>query len=652
MKAETSIISRAESREGVERLEVRSAVSLLAECETALCEHLRACRLRHVRRMVELSREERLYLPHFTAIDGDMPLDIYVVSVGHMDSAAGLTHEQCRYSEKRSGRAVCVLPCVVQHLQEGVARCVALPPVELRRKDAWHKTPEALQYLPLAYSRAAGVPMPCSAWLLKKCNLLREVANHGTRLYPMVRKFAYAGHLPEGVEVRGSGAECPLVLTVVNGQRRGRLQLLYGDFYSVENAVNELVVKELPGETNAPLVGLVAEDGSVYYAQCAELQMFPEHKWVGRRFVWSLSLLCHHMSSIQPGQTPGGYDGACMCVEVLRARRCTLSGLPLCHLVAKCGALVVNIYAAVYDADTPLPRSGELICAEGVLYAAPDGLVPAAVEAAPQLPPAATLVHEELLPAGPALAVVAGGLLAAGYEMLSPCRTTFRAGLPELRMRSPEGHTLLVPVDTVVNGQADKMGYFRYAPDCYPSHVTSAPPDNLPADVLFATVELTTAKHGAFEVSVALHGAVPRAVQFCTRVEHAAAEPLSEESAARAFGEMMVTRDFTALLPLLREDLRYESSTAAQSFYSKYDLLRHLRGRFDEWQNFGDPTSMRFLLSSVETEGGRRPCMVAMHLDTLVSATVFDVEGGHITAIHTLSGSALSTLEPLKSQAL
>ncbi len=650
MKAESTILSRAETPEGVAGLCARATGALLAECEEVLCEHLRACRLRHVRRMVEVSREESSYLPHFTAIDADMPLDIYVVSVCNMDAAAGLTPEQCRYSEKRSGRAVCVLPCVVQHLREGVARCVALPPVELRRKDAWHTTPEALQYLPLSYSRAAGVPMPCSAWLLKKCNLLREVANHGTRLYPMVRKFAHAGHLPEGVEVRGSGAESPLLLTVASGQRNGRLQLLYGDFYSVDNAVNELVVKELPSENGAPFVGLAAVDGKVYYALCAELQMFPEHKWEGRRFLWSLSMLCHHMSVPESGQQVGEYDGARMCVEVLRSRRCTLSGLPLCHLVARNGAQVVNIYAAVYDDDAPLPRSGDHICAEGVLYASPDALVPTSVEeVAPKPVPAAPFVHEELLQDAPALAVVAGGLLAAGYEMLSPCRKTFRAGLPELRMRSPEGTTMLVPVDTVVNGHPDTMGYFRYAPDRYPTHVTSAPPDNAPADVLFATVSLTSLPTGGYDVSVALHGAVPPNLTFCTHVEHPAAAPLSEAAAAQAFGEMMIMRDFSALLPLLREDVLYDSSTAATNFHSKYDLLRHLRGRFDEWQTFGDPASMKFLLSSVETPSGRRPCTVAQHLDTLVSATVFDVTAGRIAAIHTLSGSVLATLKPLDS---
>ena len=114
-------------------------------------------------------------------------------------------------------------------------------------------------------------------------------------------------------------------------------------------------------------------------------------------------------------------------------------------------------------------------------------------------------------------------------------------------------------------------------------------------------------------------------------------------------GEFRLHPRGTSMLPLLREDVLYDSSTAATNFHSKYDLLRHLRGRFDEWQTFGDPASMRFLLSSVETPSGRRPCTVAQHLDTLVSATVFDVADGRISAIRTLSGNVLATLRPLDS---
>ena len=72
MKAESTILSRAETPEGVAGLCARATGALLAECEEVLCEHLRACRLRHVRRMVEVSREESSYLPHFTAIDADV----------------------------------------------------------------------------------------------------------------------------------------------------------------------------------------------------------------------------------------------------------------------------------------------------------------------------------------------------------------------------------------------------------------------------------------------------------------------------------------------------------------------------------------------------------------------------------------------------
>lgn len=656
MKDVISVISRAEGAAAVKELSSRSTAALLADSETALYEHLKACRLRHVRRMVEVSREEKLILPHFTVFVDDTPADVYVLSVANPDSPAGLTSEQCRYCEQRKGRATYVLPCIVQHLRENVARCVALPPVQLRLADSWLATAEVLQYLPLTYSREVGVSMPCSAWILKKSNLLREVANNGMRLYPVVSRFAHAGHMPEELEIRGSGTESPLMLTVTAGRSGGRLQLLYGDFYSSDNAVNELVVSAQPAEDEPPLISLKADDGSMYHALCAELQMFPLHDWLRERFTWSLSLLSHYMSRVQPEAMTRGYDGARICVVVKSSRYCTLCGLPLCHVVGTNGAQTVNIYAAVYDSDAPLPQPGDNICAEGVLYAVPDARVvaPQATAPAPEPTPIpeprpeqpVPLADAELLPLSPVLAVVAGGLLQAGYRWAVPFKPIFRHGLPELRMQAPDGRLLLVLVDTVVMGKRDSNGYARYEPDSYPKHLAAAPPDNQPADVLFATVALSSLPNGSYRTEVSLHGAVPPHLAFSPVVTPPRAPELSEEDAVLAFGEMMVTHDFKALLPMLREDLYYESDTAGLSFRSRLDLLRHLRACFDNWRKRGELGNLSFLLSNVEENGRLRPCIVACQSGDIISATVCDVQAGRITAIRSLAGSALDTLQP------
>ncbi|MBQ2380657.1 MAG: hypothetical protein II295_09755 [Akkermansia sp.] len=655
MKEIQTVISRAEGADTVRRLSRRGTAALLAECEAELCQHLRDSRLRHVRRVVDVSHEESLLLPHFTVAVGDVPADVYVLSVAGPASAAALTAEQCRYCEQRKGRATYVLPCVVQHLKEDVARCVALPPVELRRADAWHQEPETLQYIPLSYSRAAGVPMPCSAWLLKKRTLLREVANHGTQLYPMVRRFAHAGHMPEGMEIRGSGTESPLVLTITAGRKDGRLQLHYGDFYSADNAVNELVVVAQPEEDEPPLASLKSDDGSVYHALCAEMQMFPEHDWLGLRFVWSLSLLCHHMSRITAADAVTGFDGSRMCVEVSSSRRSELCGLPLCHLVGKNGNQVVNIYAVVYDEDAILPQAGDWVSAEGVLYAVPDERVvevsiPAPQPIAPARP--APVVDKGLLPLSPVLAVVAGGLQQAGYTWDAPFKPIFRNGLPELRLRAPGGEPLLVLVDTAVNGVRDRNGYARFEPSSYPSRLGAVPPDNQPADVLFATVELAVQVDGSYSTAVKLHGAVPEGVSFCSSVMPAPAKELPEAEAALAFGKMMVTHEFAPMLPLMREDMFYESDTAGLRFYSRWDFLRHMRACFDNWRKRGELPNLSFLLSNLEWEGRLRPCIVACQNGEVISATVCDVKAGRIVAMHSLSGGVLDTLRPPENDQL
>lgn len=637
MQAETTILSRVEGAAAVAALSNRNAGALLAESEELLGEHLRRCAMRHVRRMVELSRAEMLTQPHFTAKDGDVPVDIYVLSIGSMDSPAGLSDEQCRYCEQQRGRAVYVLPCVVQNLREGVARCVALPPVELGRNGAWHSSPAVLQYLPLRYAHAAGVSMPCSAWLLKKSNVLREVANNGVRLYPLVERFAHAGHLPEDTVIRASGTQSPLMLTLVSGREGGRLQLLYGDFYSADNAVNELAVKEVPVSENEPMVRLSAKDGSEFCAVCAELAMFPDHEWQGQRFLWALSMLCHRMSRVPASeQTSFGYENGRLCAEVRSARRSSLRDLPLCHLEVVAGEQTFNVYAAVYDAEASLPQPGDVVCAEGILYAVPEALVE---KKAPMLPQP----HEDYLSVSVPLAVVAGGLRAAGYTMETPYKPLFRSGVPELRLKSPQGNKIWVLLDTVVNGTRDSNGYFRYAPDSYPEHVKGE------ADVLFASVALTGTDAG-YRTSVSLHGRVPAGLTFCEDVKLPAVEALPEVTAARVFGEMMVTHDFSALLPLLKDDVCYKSDTAGLHLLGKFDLLRHLRACFDNWQRRGECANLSFLLSSVEVNGSRRPCVLACQRGEIISATVFDVAEGRIVSVESMAGDVLDTIQPLSAE--
>ncbi len=641
MKAEYTIIRRAEDELSVARLSSLSAELLLAECEPELNKHLRACGLRHVRRLAGGHK-----MAHFRAeFDGALSV-VYVLSVCNMAAPAALSPEQMHQCEQDGAQQVLVLPCVVQRMGGTRARCMAMPPVVVGCNGSWGGSAESLQFLPSVYRRGTSADMPCAAWLLKKHNLIRETANYGMPLYPVVEGFAHAGHLPRGVEIKGSGTDSPLMLTVLQGSRDGRLQLIYADFYAAEYAVNELVLAEHTGGGKEPgRVKLLADDGAEYSALCAEAVMFADLLKCGQRFRWSLSLLCNHYSQLQTGAAVA--EGGGLVAVVQSAQRCSFCGLPLCHIVAQVGGQTVNVYAPVYDSESPLPTEGEQFCAGGTLYAVPDSLVVPPAEEMPST--AEPLLAEELLPMGLAVAVAAGGLLASGCKWRMPFKALFRSGVPDLRMTGPQGENLVVLVDTVIDGKADKKGYTCYAPDSYPSQTAAVTPETQPSAVLFLTVRLTTEESG-YGVAVEQHGHVLPDLQFCSHVDYSPTAQLTEVLAARIFGEMMITQNFTAIAAWLREDVHYESETAGVQLGSRLDLLRHLRACFDSWQRLGALENIRFLLSGVEWQGQRRPCALACQGDEIISATIFDIVDNRIAAISSLTGDVLDTLHPLANE--
>lgn len=627
----------------MEQMTSRSAGILLAESEKFLEAHLRACGFRHVRRLTG----ERA-APHFTAALNGEKVEVYILSVCNMAAAAALTPEQLRLCDATQAANVYVVPCVVQLLSAERARCVAMPPVCVCRNGAWGGSTEALQYLPVACRLGTSAEMPCSAWLLKRFNLAREVANHGMTLYPVVQGLAHAGHVSAGMEIKGSGTESPLMLTIAEGRSDGRLQLSYADFYSADNAVNELVIAALPNDDEPPShVRLIADDGTEYSANCAELLMFPSRMAVGMRFRWALSLLCNHYTPLKTDEPPR--EGSDLCAVVRSSRRCSFCGLPLCHIVADAGALTVNVYAPVYDIYSPLPTEGERFCVRGFMYAVPDEFLPTP-EPELQSDPEPELSPEPLadfLPVSAALAVAAGALLGQGYEWHAPYKPLFRAGVPDFRMKGPDGKLLMVLVDTVVNSVADKCGYAcRYAQGTYPNHIGEIAPDNQSADLLFLTVQLKSQEFG-FGITVEQHGAVRPELKFCSHAEYKQIEPLTEVDAARCFGEMLVTHDFATFVPLLHDDVCYESDTAEVNLSSKFDLLRHLRACLDSWRRRDEMKNLRFLLSSVEWQGNRRPCTVSCQNGEIISASIFDLRDNRVAAIHSLCGDVLDSLSKI-----
>jgi len=98
------------------------------------------------------------------------------------------------------------------------------------------------------------------------------------------------------------------------------------------------------------------------------------------------------------------------------------------------------------------------------------------------------------------------------------------------------------------------------------------------------------------------------------------------------------------------EDVCYRSDTAGLHLLGKFDLLRHLRACFDNWQRRGECANLSFLLSGVEVQGTRRPCVVACQRGEIISATVFEVAEGRIASVESLAGDVLDTIQPLSSE--
>ena len=116
-----------------------------------------------------------------------------------------------------------------------------------------------------------------------------------------------------------------------------------------------------------------------------------------------------------------------------------------------------------------------------------------------------------------------------------------------------------------------------------------------------------------------------------------AATALSEEQAAHLFSDCMQSQSFEKLLPCLREDVAYTSQTAELAFFSKWDLLRHLRTCFDVWQKRGVTEELQFSVQRVQHEGRSRFCCVATQQGELISATVFSITNALIGSIQALA---------------
>ena len=602
--------------------------------------------------------------PHICAEEDGSPVGVYVLCISSVQATAALSRLQYDWVCAHPGAHVFVLPCVVQRVSATSARCVTEKLSVLRAGGKWAAAEETRQFLP------PGIAPACflgSGGLLKKHTLVREVVNAGIRIYPYVEGLAHNGDMPQHMQLLTSGEESPMLLVLTEGARGGAVRLRYADFYSCDNPVNELEVYKI---TPPQELQLMDSRGGIYRVVCAEQLMFGHCMKMGMHMRWAVSL-------VASSYTAGG-DGISALSQSSELSTCinsvvqSVSAVQFCGLPGYClqvrvndklPQMLFNVYVFAHQAEGRVPKVGDAFMAEGILYAVPDSLVEAGVCWADSPITAAAVIQDKrelaaarfayrTTPLSLHLAAIGQALLQAGCRFEEEFDPVFRFGRPEFRVLDSRGQRLLVMVDTVTNGMEDTRGYRRrFHPDRYPAHMKNMPQGGGSANILFITAFVSAIAGSVTDYNVKweFHG-FNMTPELPARLSHRVPglplrAPITEADAARFFARCMGTQCFESLLPYLREDVYYRSETASLEVFSKSDMLRHLRGCFDNWAQHNELPNISFVTASVLYKGVRKTCTIARQSGELISATIFTVEGAFITGAESLAPEHFSDIE-------
>ena len=594
--------------------------------------------------------------PHFTIELKGKVVGAYVLCISSLASVGCLTEKQYAWAEAHPAADIWVVPCAVQHIRADVARAVVDAVYALRERGRWCTEDVARQFLPRPHGLSHYLN---GAALLKEHTLVREIANAGTRIYPYVAGVADYKHMLPSHELRCSGGDdFPLMLVQTAGAANGALRVVGHGIYSADNPVNELEIYSV----GADALELLDARGGVYSAACAELAMFPSRLKVGMHLRWSVNLFANDFAFVKEKTIRFEQKNATRTALVSRVQHvrpmqfCGVSGYCLQVPVhAKLPDLLCNVYVFEPQLLGRVPRVGDSISAGGKLQAAPDALVESSVCWADSPETAHAAAEDAAPPVEPETEasttpweLLAEAISAAGYKISDPFEPLFRFGRPEFRCLSPEGSLVLVMVDTVVTQHEDKLGYrCRFAPDKYPAHVNRTPQGDGPADVCFVSLHLSPQGECQYTVKTEQHGApLPLSLPEVLRVP--VPDKISEKTAVDLFADCMSTQSFERILPYLREDLHYRSETAGLEFFSKMDLLRHLRSCFDTWQKRGVLSEISFTVQKVHYQGASCYCCVAMQADSPVSVTLVKMKNAFIAEIMALSPAQFSDFEVIE----
>lgn len=267
------------------------------------------------------------------------------------------------------------------------------------------------------------------------------------------------------------------------------------------------------------------------------------------------------------------------------------------------------------------------------------------------------LTLQQFCPYSMGLGVAAAAFVNAGWQVEHAAPEEFsRRSLP-LAVANQQGELAVVFVDTIINGHAPTYPVSEFR-ERIEKHYSKHFALNRPC--YFCTVRLDHAASAErYKVSMTIDPPCPGVenrlpmvasmngqsiLQLCERTESHPAG-LDEAMAARLFRDAMADGKWGAFAKWVREDLEYASDTLNSQLHGKTDYMRYMTERVEWWKQGPYPRwpYFRFSVGTVLYKGVRRPCMATYYVGILSAVAVFDLDGGLVVRMRTISRETYCT---------
>lgn len=568
----------------------------------------------------------------------------------------------------------------------------------------------AEQFLPLAmregntrYSAIFG-----DAALFKLCNLIMPfIADQGEKRPIRIPGLHGGDELQDEPYYLISYERMPNLALLAERTEKGQIHL-HRLFFSYEQETHtelELlsVISEDPRDG---VVELLDSTGRILYAECAEAAVVPHLLPLGRRYMWSLSMVAADVQSVEKeltftsgafyefereayrrekGEEPPEDFVASVSMESFRAclqdehdSYATLVGQVVdvrqAHICGRCVTAVNMRFSPDHDSECVCvfmdedvaaryePVVGETLSVSGLLYARPSELVAdteswqQALEDMDEM--ADMSAHEafyELGKASMSLGVAAAAFISAGWKIIPPVAPTFaRTGIP-LTFIDDEGKSAFVMIDTIINGHEPEYSFAEAREKA--ESILREDPAGGEAKVYLCTVRLDYhEKMERYAVSMSvypecppvtnrlLYAATPRQM---SEGDIAAEDVLAMERAAAAeLRDAFRSDSWLKLAELLHEEMEYTAAAANVQLVGKMDFLCRMCELAQNFLSEDSRDTYRFCTGCVVLDEVSRPCMVIYREKVPLAVVVFDVEQGLVRHVQALPGELISSFVP------